>query len=131
LANQAIHSPTLNWYLCAIAESNIDPFTINVFQDPRLRAGQWEDFTMGADISSELLDASYKSLMSGFPEFVVPSYRKFMEVFTTNMQKYYAEEVTAQKAMDDTAKEWSVTIDRIGKDKIRQYYSEIIKQMPP
>ena len=131
LANQAIHSPTLNWYVWGIWETNMTVCVKNLMEDPRIRAGQWADFTMDPILTNNMLDAVYKSAVSGFPEFVVPGYRTFMEFLTTNTQKYYNGDVSAQKAMDDTAKSWAETIDRIGKDKIRKYYSELVKQMPP
>lgn len=131
LVNQALHSPTLSFKLVSIAESNVDPFEIQHFADPNLLGGKWEDFDWDPVGSKTYLEALRTSLLKGFPELAIPGYPKFTEAFETNLALYFAGDISAEKAVSDTAKRWTDIIDSIGKDRIREYYSALIKVMPP
>ena len=56
----------------------------------------------------------------------VPGVSQFMSSMANGVAEAMAGQKTAQEALDNVAKEWSEITDRIGKDRLRDAYSNVV-----
>ena len=128
LVLQALHAPTTTKIQVRLSESNIDPYCYSHFEDPELRAGDWEFKVPGAAM---FLDTLKASLDIGVPELVIPGHGKYTEAFEINLTSYLAGEMSATKALDDSTKRWNEITEDLGFDNQQFYYKELAKHFPP
>jgi multiple sugar transport system substrate-binding protein len=56
----------------------------------------------------------------------VPGVSQFMSSMANGVSEAMAGQKTAQEALDNVAKEWSEITDRIGKDRLRDAYANVV-----
>ena len=56
----------------------------------------------------------------------VPGVNQFMSSMAAGVSEAMAGQKTAQQALDGVAKEWKQIVDRIGKDKVRAAYANVV-----
>jgi multiple sugar transport system substrate-binding protein len=56
----------------------------------------------------------------------VPGVNQFMTAMAAGVAQAMAGEKTPQAAMDEVAAEWRRIVDRIGKDKVREAYANVV-----
>ena len=56
----------------------------------------------------------------------VPGVGQFMSSMAAGVSKALAGQESAQKAMDGVAAEWRQIVDRIGKEKVREAYKNVV-----
>jgi multiple sugar transport system substrate-binding protein len=56
----------------------------------------------------------------------VPGVNQFMTSMAAGVSEAMAGQKTPQQALDDVAKQWTQIVDRIGKDKVRAAYANVV-----
>ena len=56
----------------------------------------------------------------------VPGVNQFMSSMAAGVSKALAGQVTPQKALDEVAEEWKQIVERIGKDRVRAAYKNVV-----
>lgn len=118
-SNEANHTLDLQ-----IGRFGVNPFRTSDF-DPKF----WED-KLGWEANTAETYVKTLSGMDGAPNRVfdlrVPGVNEFMTSMATGVAFAMAKEKTPQQALDDVATEWTAIVDRIGVDKVREAYSNVV-----
>ena len=118
-SNEANHTLDLQ-----IGRFGVNPFRTSDF-DPKF----WED-KLGWEANTAETYVKTLSGMDGAPNRVfdlrVPGVNEFMTSMATGVAFAMANEKTPQQALDDVATEWTAIVDRIGVDKVREAYSNVV-----
>jgi len=57
----------------------------------------------------------------------VPGVGQFMTSLAAGVAEAVAGQATPQEALDGVAEEWSRTVERIGKDRVREAYANVVE----
>jgi multiple sugar transport system substrate-binding protein len=107
----------------------IGRFGVNPYRDEHLDV----DFWKGQGWEGKTAE-SYVSTLSNMEQsqnrvfdLRVPGVSQFMSSMANGVAEAMAGQKSAQEALDGVAKEWADITDRIGKDRLREAYSNVVK----
>ncbi len=123
-------------YLCffsneanALHDLQIGRFGVNPYRNAHFEVSFWTD-KLGWDKSVATpyvttLASMDKSKNRVF-DLRVPGVNQFMTSMAAGVAEAMAGQKTPQQALDSVAKEWSKIVERIGKDKVREAYANVV-----
>lgn len=113
----------------ASIDLKIGRFGINPYREAHFNANYWA----GAMGWSQKTADNYVATLSWIDksknrvfDLRVPGVNQFMTAMATGVAQAMAGEKTPQEAMDGVAAEWRRIVDRIGKDKVRAAYANVV-----
>ena len=123
-------------YLCffsneanALHDLQIGRFGVNPYRNAHFEVGFWTD-KLGWE---KTVATQYVNTLSGMDksknrvfDLRVPGVNQFMTSMAAGVSEAMAGQKTPQQALDDVAKQWTQIVDRIGKDKVRAAYANVV-----
>lgn len=123
-------------YLCFFAnEANtfhdlqIGRFGVNPYRTSHFDSGFWQGLGWSADVAD-----SYVATLSGMEDssnrvydLRVPGVSQFMSSMANGVAEAMAGQKTPQEALDGVAEEWRGIVDRIGEDRLRDAYANLVR----
>ena len=123
-------------YLCFFAnESNtfhdlqIGRFGVNPYRSSHFDSGFWQGLGWDASVAD-----SYVTTLSEMEEsqnrvydLRVPGVGQFMSSMANGVAAALAGQKTPQEALDEVAVEWSEIVERIGVDRLREAYANVVR----
>ena len=123
-------------YLCffsneanALHDLQIGRFGVNPYRNAHFEIGFWTD-KLGWD---KTVATQYVNTLSGMDksknrvfDLRVPGVNKLITSMAAGVSEAMAGQKTPQQALDDVAKQWTQIVDRIGKDKVRAAYANVV-----
>jgi multiple sugar transport system substrate-binding protein len=109
----------------------IGRFGVNPFRKQHMEASYWHD-RAGWDLE---LSQSYSDVLKSMDtstnrvfDLRVPGVNQYYTALTASAAKALAGQMTAKDALDEAAEEWKRITERIGVDKIREAYKNVVAQ---
>ncbi|MBL1242624.1 MAG: extracellular solute-binding protein [OCS116 cluster bacterium] len=123
-------------YLCFFSsESNtehdlqIGRYGVNPYRNSHFDVSFWKDKLGWADKTAE----TYVSTLSGMDksqnrvfDLRVPGVSQFMSAMAAGVAEAMAGQKTPQEALDGVADEWAQIVERVGKDRLRDAYAQVV-----
>lgn len=123
-------------YLCFFSnEANtrhdlqVGRFGVNPYRTDHFEADLWAN-EMGWDAD---MSAEYVQTLDGIDshpnrvfDLRVPGVGQFMTSLAAGVAEAMAGQASPQEALDGVAAEWRQTVDRIGKDRVREAYANVV-----
>jgi len=122
-------------YLCFFSnEANtrhdlqIGRFGINPYRAAHFKAGLWTKQGWSKNTAQTYVDTLLTMDQSKNRVFDlrVPGVNQFMSTLATGVSEAMAGQETAQQALDGVARQWTQIVNRIGKDKVRAAYANVV-----
>lgn len=107
----------------------IGRFGVNPYRNKHLEAQFWiKKLDWDAKIAASYVDtlAGMDKSRNRVFDLRVPGVNQFMSSLAAGVSSALAHQKSPQKALDDVAKEWQSIVDRIGKDRIREAYRNVV-----
>ena len=124
-------------FLCFFSnEANADHdlqigrFGINPYRNAHFTKSFWADkMGWGKTVGDQYVDTllTIDRSKNHVFDLRVPGVNQFMSSMATGVSEAMAGQKTPQQALDDVAKEWKQIVARIGVDKVRQAYANVVK----
>ncbi|MCH2249417.1 MAG: extracellular solute-binding protein [Cognatishimia sp.] len=107
----------------------IGRFGVNPYRDSHFDSAFWQSLGWDADVAD-----SYVTTLSEMEDSTnrvydlrVPGVGQFMSSMANGVAEAMAGQKTAQEALDGVAEEWSDIVDRIGADRLREAYANVVR----
>lgn len=107
----------------------IGRFGVNPYRDSHFDSAFWQGLGWDADVAdsyvktlSEMEDSTNRVY-----DLRVPGVGQFMSSMANGVAEAMAGQKSAQEALDGVAKEWSDIVDRIGADRLREAYANVVR----
>lgn len=107
----------------------IGRFGVNPYRDSHFDSAFWQGLGWDADVAD-----SYVTTLSEMEDSTnrvydlrVPGVGQFMSSMANGVAEAMAGQKTAQEALDGVAEEWSDIVDRIGADRLREAYANVVR----
>lgn len=122
-------------YLCFFSnEANthhdlqIGRFGVNPYRHGHFDAGFWEGLGWDADVAQGYVDtlSSMEQSPNRVYDLRVPGVGQFMSSMANGVSLALAGQASPQDALDQVAAEWSEIVDRIGEDRLREAYANVV-----
>jgi multiple sugar transport system substrate-binding protein len=107
-----------------IGRFGVNPYRNSHFDVDYWKGQGWENKTAQSYVTtlSEMEESKNRVF-----DLRVPGVSQFMSSMANGVSEAMAGQKTAQEALDDVAKEWAAITDRIGKDRLREAYANVVK----
>jgi len=124
-------------YLCFFSnEANtrhdlqVGRFGVNPYRTSHFDADFWSD-DLGWDRGMAEQYVETLERIDGYDNRVfdlrVPGVGQFMTSLAAGVAEAVAGQATPQEALDGVAEEWSRTVERVGKDRVREAYANVVE----
>jgi multiple sugar transport system substrate-binding protein len=107
----------------------IGRFGVNPYRDSHFDTTFWQGLGWEANVAD-----SYVETLSGMEQSTnrvydlrVPGVGQFMSSMANGVAEAMAGQKSAQEALDGVAKEWADIVDRIGEDRLREAYANVVR----
>ncbi|MCK9329176.1 MAG: sugar ABC transporter substrate-binding protein [Candidatus Cloacimonetes bacterium] len=106
-------------------QSGQDPFRFSHYEN----TGAFEMFERQSD-AVDYLNGIKENLEHGYPELMIPGAQQYLDQLAVNINDYISSNtMTAQKALDNTAKQWNDITNTYGKDNMKTAYKNMLVQV--
>jgi len=112
-------SPATSLLHTSNGETGTDSFRYSHDQSPELWVHKYP--TLEKFVQAKLLNAEH-----GYPGLYLRGQEEYMDALTRNIQDYFLEKISAEKAMDNVAREWKEITSRIGIERQKRDWSKLI-----
>jgi len=124
-------------YLCFFSnEANtrhdlqVGRFGVNPYRNAHFDGGFWAgELGWDADMATEYVNTlqSIDGYHNRVFDLRVPGVGQFMTALASGVAEAMAGQATAQEALDGVAAEWNQIVDRIGEDRVRTAYADVVR----